>query len=298
MNQSNAYMGLSACACIGPAGDCPCIRRAKGLPVPITETQISPELFALLPDGDKETINRLKVKALGLFMNKKMGGKADEAGCEIDGGSPAECGRSPMCGCPAALDAIGGEPPQASQQQPDVGAASAAIDRACEAWRTVDGMLAGFMPALGRERRELSEGLKHLSDASAALGPVAHAAAKELASSAQVVSELVSAIQEFGDAKYAHASKVFSEAAESDREEARIRVSAAYRRINAAIEGIFAGSIADDGSVVLSASDRERMEWLEEAYSAGTREGWREFMTLVAEFGFRKAIDRTRSAQG
>ena len=62
---------MTLCACLGPAGDCPCIRRAKGLPVPITETYIAPHLFALLPDADKQTINDLKVKALGLFIDKR-----------------------------------------------------------------------------------------------------------------------------------------------------------------------------------------------------------------------------------
>jgi len=62
---------MSACACMGPAGDCPCIRQSKGLPVPITETFISPQLFALLSDEDKRTINELKLKALGLYMIQK-----------------------------------------------------------------------------------------------------------------------------------------------------------------------------------------------------------------------------------
>lgn len=55
---------------MGPIGDCPCIRREKGLPVPITETFISPQLFDLLPDEDKRTINELKHKALGLWFAK------------------------------------------------------------------------------------------------------------------------------------------------------------------------------------------------------------------------------------
>jgi hypothetical protein len=62
---------LSACACMGPLGDCPCLRRQRGQKVEITETTISPELFALLPDEDKETINALKHKALGLWMFSK-----------------------------------------------------------------------------------------------------------------------------------------------------------------------------------------------------------------------------------
>lgn len=61
---------MTACACIGPLGDCPCIRMARGEPVKITETFISPELFDVLPDEDKKTINDLKQKALGLFLQK------------------------------------------------------------------------------------------------------------------------------------------------------------------------------------------------------------------------------------
>jgi hypothetical protein len=56
---------------MGPAGDCPCIRRSKGLPVPITETFIAPALFDCLSDEDKNTINELKHKAFGLWFCKK-----------------------------------------------------------------------------------------------------------------------------------------------------------------------------------------------------------------------------------
>lgn len=54
---------MSPCACIGPVGDCPCIRTEKGLPVKITETYIAPEVFDCLSDDDKQTINDLKLKA-------------------------------------------------------------------------------------------------------------------------------------------------------------------------------------------------------------------------------------------
>lgn len=57
---------MSACACMGPPGNCPCIRQARGEKLPITEIYIAPDLFELLPDSDKETINNLKMKALGL----------------------------------------------------------------------------------------------------------------------------------------------------------------------------------------------------------------------------------------
>lgn len=62
---------IDACACIGPLNDCPCLRRQRGQKVEITETSISRELFALLPDEDKKTINDLKHKALGLFLSER-----------------------------------------------------------------------------------------------------------------------------------------------------------------------------------------------------------------------------------
>lgn len=56
---------------MGPAGDCPCIRRSKGLPVPITETFIASDIFDCLTDEDKNTINGLKQKAFWLWFSKK-----------------------------------------------------------------------------------------------------------------------------------------------------------------------------------------------------------------------------------
>jgi hypothetical protein len=56
---------------MGPAGDCPCIRQAKGLHVKVTETFISPDLFDMLSEEDKQTINELKQKAFGLWLCKK-----------------------------------------------------------------------------------------------------------------------------------------------------------------------------------------------------------------------------------
>jgi len=48
------------------------MRQARGEKIPVTEVFISPELFALLPEEDQNTINDLKVKALGLYLfNKK-----------------------------------------------------------------------------------------------------------------------------------------------------------------------------------------------------------------------------------
>jgi hypothetical protein len=56
---------------MGPPGNCPCIRQAKGLHVKVTETFISPDLFDMLPEEDKQTINELKQKAFGLWFCKK-----------------------------------------------------------------------------------------------------------------------------------------------------------------------------------------------------------------------------------
>jgi hypothetical protein len=39
--------------------------------VEITETTIHASLFALLPDQDKQTINYMKAKALGLYLRQK-----------------------------------------------------------------------------------------------------------------------------------------------------------------------------------------------------------------------------------
>lgn len=60
----------TACACIGPIGDCPCIRNARGLLVPILETYISPEVFNCLTDEEKSTINSLKHTAFFRHMEK------------------------------------------------------------------------------------------------------------------------------------------------------------------------------------------------------------------------------------
>lgn len=55
---------MSACACMGPAGDCPCIRKSKGLPVPIKETYAFPGYWDYLTDDEKKTINDLKLAAV------------------------------------------------------------------------------------------------------------------------------------------------------------------------------------------------------------------------------------------
>lgn len=62
---------MNACACIGPIGDCPCVRQARGEKIEITETYIAPDLFALLSDEDKKTINDIKHKAFGLYLTNR-----------------------------------------------------------------------------------------------------------------------------------------------------------------------------------------------------------------------------------
>lgn len=61
---------MNACACMGPVGDCYCIRKQKGLPIKITETFISHDIFDLLSDEDKRTINNLKSKAFFTYMSQ------------------------------------------------------------------------------------------------------------------------------------------------------------------------------------------------------------------------------------
>lgn len=61
---------IMACACIGPAGDCPCVRRQKGLSVGIPETHISESLWKLLTDDEKNTVNEIKRRALGRYFSK------------------------------------------------------------------------------------------------------------------------------------------------------------------------------------------------------------------------------------
>jgi hypothetical protein len=67
---------INICACIGPLGDCPCLRLSRGQKVEITETSVSPEIFSLLDDEDKTLINQLKIKALGRYLNIKNKNRA------------------------------------------------------------------------------------------------------------------------------------------------------------------------------------------------------------------------------
>lgn len=65
---------MNLCACMGRIGSdpyCPCEMKRQGLKTTITETFISPELFQCLSDEDKNTINDLKEKALGIYMTTK-----------------------------------------------------------------------------------------------------------------------------------------------------------------------------------------------------------------------------------
>lgn len=66
---------MSVCACMGPPGNCPCQKAARGEKIAIAESHISADLFELLSDEDKNTINDLKAKALGIYLTKKNGQK-------------------------------------------------------------------------------------------------------------------------------------------------------------------------------------------------------------------------------
>jgi len=62
---------MNVCACMGRIGNdpwCPCEMERKGLEVTITENYISPELFQMLSREDRQTINRIKSKAFGMFI--------------------------------------------------------------------------------------------------------------------------------------------------------------------------------------------------------------------------------------
>ena len=64
---------MNLCACMGKIANdpyCPCEMKKRGMKVTITEAYCSPECFALLPNEDKETINRLKLKAAFLYMEQ------------------------------------------------------------------------------------------------------------------------------------------------------------------------------------------------------------------------------------
>lgn len=69
MTESVGMVG--PCACIGPEGDCPCLRKMRGQKVDITETYVAADIFDLLPDEDKNTINSLKHKAVSLYFSRK-----------------------------------------------------------------------------------------------------------------------------------------------------------------------------------------------------------------------------------
>jgi hypothetical protein len=48
---------------MGPPGDCPCIRKQRGQPVPITEAYVSSDAWNYLTDEEKTIINELKLTA-------------------------------------------------------------------------------------------------------------------------------------------------------------------------------------------------------------------------------------------
>lgn len=54
---------MSACACMGPPGDCPCLRRSRGQPVKVNEVYVAPEAWDFLTAEEQATINELKLAA-------------------------------------------------------------------------------------------------------------------------------------------------------------------------------------------------------------------------------------------
>ena len=63
--------GIGPCACIGPIGDCPCIRKSKGLKVDIVRSHISDEVWNCLSDEDKNLMNKLCSKAFWSYFQRK-----------------------------------------------------------------------------------------------------------------------------------------------------------------------------------------------------------------------------------
>ena len=56
---------------MGPPGNCPCIRAARGEKIPTTEINISDALFQLLTEEEQKTINTLKMTALSRYLQKE-----------------------------------------------------------------------------------------------------------------------------------------------------------------------------------------------------------------------------------
>lgn len=54
---------MSACACIGPLGDCPCIRLGKGVAPEIYEVYTDGAVWEHLTLEEKQTINEMKLAA-------------------------------------------------------------------------------------------------------------------------------------------------------------------------------------------------------------------------------------------
>ena len=73
---------MNACACIGPAGDCPCVRQMRGERIEIKETYVSPEAWDYLTDEEKTTINELKLDAALRMIFAKRATNAPDTSCE------------------------------------------------------------------------------------------------------------------------------------------------------------------------------------------------------------------------
>lgn len=58
----------TACACVGPIGNCPCIRKNNGETLRVDEIQISKEVFDYLSDDEKRKINDLKQIAINRYL--------------------------------------------------------------------------------------------------------------------------------------------------------------------------------------------------------------------------------------
>lgn len=54
---------MTSCACIGPLGDCPCIRLGKGLSPKIHEVYADAAVWEHLTIEEKQTINEMKLAA-------------------------------------------------------------------------------------------------------------------------------------------------------------------------------------------------------------------------------------------
>ena len=63
---------MGACACIGPVGNCPCIREARGEKLPPSSCYIAGDVLACLTPEELKQFEDLKMTALSRYIcNKK-----------------------------------------------------------------------------------------------------------------------------------------------------------------------------------------------------------------------------------